>query len=179
MDGDPQPGHRAWRAGGADHGSHSRGGPGAETPGGRGSDGTKAGEAGVPLLAELGQGGEAGPARDEPGGEGAGRGWARAFGRALAAGADESAAGATGSDPGGAGRTGAGTSGLAAGRGAHAMGADSAVAGEGSWETGEAEKMCDGRYRRAGVFCIPTEALYSHFCRIIRSRRQWRSLNVA
>ena len=28
------------------------------------SGGTKAGEAGVPLLAELGQGGEAGPARD-------------------------------------------------------------------------------------------------------------------
>ena len=30
--------------------------------------GTKAGEAGVPLLAELGQGGEAGPARDAAGG---------------------------------------------------------------------------------------------------------------
>ena len=30
--------------------------PGVETPGGRGSDRTKAGEAGVPLLAELGQG---------------------------------------------------------------------------------------------------------------------------
>ena len=53
---------------GADHGSHSGGGPGAETPGGRGSDRAQAGEAGVPLLAELGQGGEAGPARDAAGG---------------------------------------------------------------------------------------------------------------
>ena len=68
-------------------------------------------------------------------GGGAGCGWARAFGRSLAAGVDESGAGATGSDPGGAGRAGAGASGLAAGRGAHAMGADSAVAGEGSRET--------------------------------------------
>ena len=73
-------------------------------------------------------------------GGGAGRGWARAFGRPLQAGADESAAGATGSDPGTAGRTGAGTSGLASGGGAHALGADSAVAGEGSRETGEAEQ---------------------------------------
>ena len=44
------------RAGGPDHGSHGGGVPGVETPGGRGSDRTKAGEAGVPLLAELGQG---------------------------------------------------------------------------------------------------------------------------
>ena len=72
---------------------------------------------------------------------GAGRGWARAFGRPLQAGADESAAGATGNDPGTAGRTGAGTSGLASGGGAHALGADSAVAGEGSRETGEAEQV--------------------------------------
>ena len=41
--------------------------PGVETPGGRGSDRTKAREAGVTLLAELGQGGEAGPARDAAG----------------------------------------------------------------------------------------------------------------
>ena len=41
--------------------------PEAETPGRRGSDGAKAREAGVPLLAELGQGGEAGPARDAAG----------------------------------------------------------------------------------------------------------------
>ena len=41
--------------------------PGAETPGRWGSDRAKAGEAGVPLLAELGQGGEAGPARDAAG----------------------------------------------------------------------------------------------------------------
>ena len=34
--------HRAWRAGGADHGGHGRGGHGAETPGGRCSDRTKA-----------------------------------------------------------------------------------------------------------------------------------------
>ena len=59
MDGDPQPGHRAGGSGGADHGRHSRGGPGAETPGRCGGDRAKAGEAGVPLLAELGQGGEA------------------------------------------------------------------------------------------------------------------------
>ena len=37
---------------------------------GGGSDRTKIGEAGVPLLAELGQGGEAGPARDAAGGGG-------------------------------------------------------------------------------------------------------------
>ena len=82
----------------------------------------------------------AGEEQQATGGEGAGRGWARAFGRALASGADESAAGATGSDPGGAGRTGAGTSGLAAGGGAHAMGAASAVAGEGARGTGETEQ---------------------------------------
>ena len=73
------------------------------------------------------------------GGGGAGRGWARAFGRPLQAGADESAAGATGSDPGTAGRTGAGTSGLASGGGAHALGADSAVGGRrisGNWRGG-------------------------------------------
>ena len=57
----------------------------------------------------------AGEEQQATGGEGAGCGWAWAFGRALQAGADESAAGATGSDPGGAGRTGAGASGLAAG----------------------------------------------------------------
>ena len=61
-----------------DHGSHGRSVPGAETPGRCGGDRAKAREAGVPLLAELGQGGEAGPARDEPGGggepEGAGDG---------------------------------------------------------------------------------------------------------
>ena len=68
------------------------------------------------------------------------RGWAWAFGRPLQAGADESAAGATGNDPGTAGRTGAGTSGLASGGGAHALGADSAVAAAGSRETGEAEQ---------------------------------------
>ena len=44
--------------------------PELKTPGGCGGDRAKAGEAGVPLLAELGQGGEAGPARDEPGGGG-------------------------------------------------------------------------------------------------------------
>ena len=82
----------------------------------------------------------AGEEQQAAGGEGAGRGWARAFGRALAAGADESAAGAAGSGPGGAGRTGAGTSGLAAGGGAHAMGAASAVAGEGARGTGETEQ---------------------------------------
>ena len=71
----------------------------------------------------------AGEEQQAAGGGGAGCGWARAFGRALQAGADESAAGAAGSDPGGAGRAGAGASGLAAGRGAHAMGAASAVAG--------------------------------------------------
>ena len=45
-----------------------------------------------------------------------------------------------GSGPGGAGRTGAGTSGLAACGGAHAMGAASAVAGEGARGTGETEQ---------------------------------------
>ena len=39
-----------------DHGSHSGGVPGAETPGRCGGDRAKAGEAGVPLFAELGQG---------------------------------------------------------------------------------------------------------------------------
>ena len=82
----------------------------------------------------------AGEEQQATGGGGAGCGWARAFGRALQAGADESAAGATGSDPGTAGRTGAGTSGLVAGGGAHALGADSGVAAEGSRETGEAEQ---------------------------------------
>ena len=72
---------------------------------------------------------------------GAGCGWARAFGRALQAGTDESAAGATGNDSGTAGRAGAGASGLVAGGGAHARGADSAVAAEGSRETGEAEQV--------------------------------------
>ena len=43
MDGDPQPGHRAGRAGGPDHGSHGGGVPGVETPGGRGSDRSQAG----------------------------------------------------------------------------------------------------------------------------------------
>ena len=33
VDGDPQPGHRAWGSGGADHVGHSGGVPGAETPG--------------------------------------------------------------------------------------------------------------------------------------------------
>ena len=55
------------RAGGADHVGHGRGVPGAKTPGRRGGDRAKAREAGVPLLAELGQGGEAGPARDAAG----------------------------------------------------------------------------------------------------------------
>ena len=41
---------------GPDHGSHGGGVPGVETPGGRGSDRAQAGEAGVPLFAELGQG---------------------------------------------------------------------------------------------------------------------------
>ena len=82
----------------------------------------------------------AGEEQQAAGGGGAGCGWARAFGRPLQAGADESAAGATGNDPGTAGRAGAGTSGLAAGRGAHALGADSAVAAAGSRETGEAEQ---------------------------------------
>ena len=44
------------RAGGADHGGHSRGVPGSQAPGGRSGDGAKAGEAGVPLFVELGQG---------------------------------------------------------------------------------------------------------------------------
>ena len=44
------------RAGGPDHGSHGGGVPGVETPGGGGGDGAQAGEAGVPLFAELGQG---------------------------------------------------------------------------------------------------------------------------
>ena len=61
-----------------DHGGHGGGVPGVETPGRCGGDRAKAGEAGVPLLAELGQGGEAGPARDAAGGggepEGAGDG---------------------------------------------------------------------------------------------------------
>ena len=35
MDGDPQPGHRAGGSCGADHGSHSRSVPGAQTPGRR------------------------------------------------------------------------------------------------------------------------------------------------
>ena len=35
VDGDPQPGDGAGRTGGADHGSHGGGVPGAETPGGR------------------------------------------------------------------------------------------------------------------------------------------------
>ena len=36
--------------------SHGGGVPGVETPGGGGGDGAQAGEAGVPLFAELGQG---------------------------------------------------------------------------------------------------------------------------
>ena len=82
----------------------------------------------------------AGEEQQATGAGGAGRGWARAFGRALQAGADESAAGATGSDPGGAGRTGAGASGLAAGGGAHVLGATSAAAGEGARGAGETEQ---------------------------------------
>ena len=39
-----------------DHGSHGGGVPGVETPGGGGGDRAQAGEAGVPLFAELGQG---------------------------------------------------------------------------------------------------------------------------
>ena len=81
----------------------------------------------------------AGEEQQAAGGGGAGRGWARAFGRPLQAGADESAAGAKGSDPGRAGRAGAGTSGLASGGGAHALGADSAVAASrilGNWRGG-------------------------------------------
>ena len=41
---------------GADHDGPGGSIPGVETPGGRGSDGAQAREAGVPLLAELGQG---------------------------------------------------------------------------------------------------------------------------
>ena len=47
---------RRGRAGGADHGGYSRGIPGSQAPGGRRGDGAEAGEAGVPLFAELGQG---------------------------------------------------------------------------------------------------------------------------
>ena len=47
---------RARRAGGPDHGSHGGGVRGVETPGGGGGDRAQAGEAGVPLFAELGQG---------------------------------------------------------------------------------------------------------------------------
>ena len=50
------PGYERGRAGGPDHGSHGGGVPGVETPGGGGGDGAQAGEAGVPLFAELGQG---------------------------------------------------------------------------------------------------------------------------
>ena len=67
----------------------------------------------------------AGEEQHAPGAGGAGGGRARAFGRPLAAGEDEPAAGA-GSDPGGTGRlgwTGEGAGGLAAGGGAHALGA--------------------------------------------------------
>ena len=67
----------------------------------------------------------AGEEQHAPGAGGAGGGRARAFGRPLAAGEDEPAAGA-GSDPGGPGRlgwTGEGAGGLAAGGGAHALGA--------------------------------------------------------
>ena len=56
VDRDPQPGDERGRAGGPDHGSHGGGVPGVETPGGGGGDGAQAGEAGVPLFAELGQG---------------------------------------------------------------------------------------------------------------------------
>ena len=56
VDRDPQPGDERGRAGGPDHGGHGGGIPGVETPGGGGGDGAQAGEAGVPLFAELGQG---------------------------------------------------------------------------------------------------------------------------
>ena len=56
VDRDPQPGDERGRAGGADHGGYSRGVPGSQAPGGRRGDGAQAGEAGVPLFAELGQG---------------------------------------------------------------------------------------------------------------------------
>ena len=56
VDRDPQPGDERGRAGGPDHGGDGGGVPGVETPGGGGDDGAQAGEAGVPLFAELGQG---------------------------------------------------------------------------------------------------------------------------
>ena len=48
--------NRVSLAGGPDHGGDGGGVPGVETPGWGAGDGAKAGEAGVPLFAELGQG---------------------------------------------------------------------------------------------------------------------------